>query len=91
MRKRHLSTDVAELVGLWLAEGDSKSANEITITNNCFLLIQSSYRVLKHIFNAENFRLYIYLPEKEYMLHENLPKINIRKYVDKEPENHISS
>ena len=83
MREGRLSTDVAELVGLWLAEGDNKSTNEITITNNCFPLIQSSYLVLQRIFNAENFRLYIYLPEKECILHENLPQINIKKYVDK--------
>ena len=35
-----MSKEIAQSVGLWLAEGDSKSCNEITFTNNCFELIK---------------------------------------------------
>ena len=27
---------LAECIGLWLAEGDSKTNSELTITNNCY-------------------------------------------------------
>ena len=31
--------EIAECVGLWLAEGDNKTTAEVTFTNNCFELI----------------------------------------------------
>lgn len=82
-REWKISNSVAELVGLWLAEGDNKTNREITITNNVFDLILFSYKTLKKLFRAENYRIYIYLPSENYLLKEKLPKVAIRKYVDK--------
>lgn len=82
-KRRVLSNEVAELAGLWLAEGDDKTAYEITITNNCFELIDFSYRTLKQLFKAENYRIYVYLPDKDYPLKENLPDVTVKKYTDK--------
>jgi len=72
----------AELVGLWLAEGDRKSIREITITNNCFDLIRASYKTLTQLFNANNFRIYVYLPKKGSMAKNPLPTVITRYYVD---------
>ncbi len=35
-----MGNQLAECVGLWLAEGDNKSRGEITFTNNCYELIK---------------------------------------------------
>lgn len=78
-----LSDEVAELAGLWLAEGDDKTRWEITITNNVFDLILFSYKTLNKIFKADNYRIYVYLPKKDYNLEEKLPPVAVKKYVDK--------
>ncbi len=75
-----LSKEVAELVGLWLAEGDNKSIREITITNNCIELIQFSYRVLNRLFNRAKFRLYVYLSKDHSKDIPGLPKVAVTKY-----------
>lgn len=72
---------IAELVGLWLAEGWRNSKCEITITNNCLELIKGSYWVLEKLFKG-NFRIYAYLPSKDCVLPELLPAARIKRYVD---------
>ena len=37
--KKLCTSEIAECVGLWLAEGDNKTRMEITFTNNCLFLI----------------------------------------------------
>ena len=82
MKNMYFSDDTAELVGLWVAEGDDRSKNEITITNNSFELIEFSYNILYKLFKAENYRLYVYLPDKNQKVNINLPIRNIRYYLD---------
>jgi predicted transcriptional regulator len=79
----NLSSEVAELAGLWIAEGDDKTEYEITITNNCFPLIKFSYKILKKLFKPKNFRIYIYTSKKRQMIKERMPEAKIRRYVDK--------
>lgn len=55
-----MEKDLARCVGLWLAEGDTKSVSEITFTNNCFELVELFYRRVQKLFESDNFRLYVY-------------------------------
>ena len=47
--------EIAECVGLWLAEGDKKTSAEVTFTNNCMELIiffhpiQKNFRISQQI------------------------------------------
>jgi len=53
--------EIAECIGLWLAEGDKKTKMEITFTNNCFPLIEKFHRVIKNLFTSQNSpRIYVY-------------------------------
>lgn len=55
---------IAECVGLWLAEGDSKSSREITFTNNCTELILHFHDLIKKIYGGKNaVRVYSYCPK----------------------------
>ena len=58
----NLSQEIAECVGLWLAEGDTKCNNEITFTNNSTFLINHFHRNINKLFNGyhHNIRLYVY-------------------------------
>lgn len=60
-----LAPRVAECVGLWLAEGDSKSRREITFTNNCWNLINLFYKTINKIFNDYTYNPRIYVYSKE--------------------------
>ncbi|MEK6981833.1 MAG: hypothetical protein AABX38_02780 [Candidatus Micrarchaeota archaeon] len=83
MKKPELfENSIAELAGLWIAEGDDKTKWEITITNNSLELIKFSYNVLKRLFRPKNFRIYIYLPEKSWVIKERLPKAILKYYMD---------
>jgi len=59
-----LSKEVAECVGLWLAEGDDKCNNEITFTNNEVGLVMYFDKCIRGIFtdSIARVRLYIYTP-----------------------------
>ena len=65
-----MKKEMSECVGLWLAEGDSKTKSEVTFTNNCFELIIHFHKVvlifvqgsihflkIKEIFNV--FQIYL--------------------------------
>jgi len=56
--------NIAECVGLWLAEGDSKSKYEVAFTNNKLSLIKLFHRTIKELFKNNNFRLYVYSSSK---------------------------
>lgn len=76
--------ELAECIGLWLAEGDSKTKAEVTFTNNCIELILFFQKVINGIYKGDNKpRLYIYSPTKRKPIHnfEGFKKINY--YIDK--------
>ena len=65
--KIKISPDISKCVGLWLAEGDTKTKREITFTNNCNLLIEFFSTTIENIFRNYRFhpRIYIYSKYKE--------------------------
>jgi len=78
-----IDKQVAECVGLWLAEGDNKTEAEITFTNNSLKLVKYFYRNIKNLFNADNFRLYAYYPSRDHPLKLGFKVKTIKFYVDK--------
>jgi len=57
--------EIAQAVGLWLAEGDNKTKSEITITNNSSNLIIFFHSIITKIFNLKNLpRVYVYSSSK---------------------------
>jgi len=67
MDAKLLAPRVAECVGLWLAEGDSKSRREITFTNNCWGLVDLFYKTINRVFRdyTYNPRIYVYSKNKD--------------------------
>lgn len=60
-----ITSDLARCVGLWMAEGDTKTDREITFTNNCKKLIDFFKETLISLFDKEeNPRVYIYYHRK---------------------------
>jgi predicted transcriptional regulator len=81
--KIKISPDISKCVGLWLAEGDTKTKREITFTNNCNLLIEFFSTTIENIFRNYRFhpRIYIYSKYKEKVtLNLNCIK---KYYIDK--------
>ncbi|MCX6670639.1 MAG: hypothetical protein NTX92_01790 [Euryarchaeota archaeon] len=76
--------EIAECVGLWLAEGDSKTNKEITFTNNCFPLIKFFSHTILQIFQDYHLkpRIYVYSPTGE-KVKVPLKHIQINYYIDK--------
>jgi len=60
-----MDKDLARCVGLWLAEGDTKTVAEITFTNSSFELVDLFYRKLQSLFETDNYRLYVYRPRED--------------------------
>lgn len=77
-----INKEIAECVGLWLAEGDQKSLSEITFTNNSTELVKLFYKRISHLFSTSNFRLYVYLPSSEYEMKATIPIKRKSYYVD---------
>lgn len=80
----NFNKQIAECVGLWLAEGDSKCNNEITFTNNEFSLIKFFHENIKKIFSNYQFkiRIYVYSSDgKNINVLIKVDKVNI--YTDK--------
>lgn len=62
MRSR--KNQIADCVGLWLAEGDSKTHSEVTFTNNSEELIEYFRSIIEGIYNGKNSaRVYSYSPK----------------------------
>jgi hypothetical protein len=61
---------IAECVGLWLAEGSTTSKREITFTNNCIDLIDLFHQIMNLLFKDYSFnqRVYIYSKNGEKIL-----------------------
>ncbi len=78
-----INLEVAECVGLWLAEGDTKTKWEITFTNNCYVLVELFAKTMQEIFKHEKIkpRIYIYSPDKKKIKISLNCKINY--YIDK--------
>jgi len=73
---------VAECIGLWLAEGDTKSKLEITFTNTCFKLVNIFYKILVKLFDEEKkIRIYTYSKNKKLISFPNKECI-IKNYQD---------
>jgi hypothetical protein len=71
---------VAECVGLWLAEGSTTSKSEITFTNNCLELIDLFSKTINKLFKNYSFnqRIYVYSNDGRIV---NLPYKNcVYKY-----------
>ena len=79
-----MSVKLAECVGLWLAEGDSKTKYEITFTNNNLELINHFHESMMELFRKYKKapRIYIYSSNNEKI---NLPFKNciVKNYIDK--------
>lgn len=66
-----ITKEIAECVGLWLAEGDNKTKAEITFTNNCLELILFFQRVIRKIYAGNNKpRLYVYSPTERQLFYD---------------------
>ncbi|MDY6769406.1 MAG: helix-turn-helix domain-containing protein [Candidatus Nanohaloarchaea archaeon] len=76
-----MDEDLARCVGLWLAEGDTKTSREVTFTNNCFELVELFHQTLKTL-EPERTVLQIYKPEEESDIRV-LPETETREYTDK--------
>lgn len=74
---------VAECVGLWLAEGDNKSKAEITFTNNSLRLIRYFHKIIRKLLDTDNFRLYAYYPSKVHRLRLGFKVKTIKFYIDR--------
>lgn len=81
-----MKKEIAECIGLWLAEGDNKTAYEITFTNNCLLLVMHFKTTIENFFKNDSFnpRVYVYSPTHN---HESMESIflncKINYYTDK--------
>jgi len=77
------SKEIAECVGLWLAEGDNKTDREITFTNNCFELIIFFSENIQQLYKGHNKpRIYVYSPTEKILI-KKLGNFVVRNYVDK--------
>lgn len=74
---------VAEVVGLWLADGWHNSSSEIVFTNNCVELVKHFKKVMEHFINGRGAspRIYIYSRHKDSFV-VNFPDVKVRWYVD---------
>jgi len=73
---------IAECVGLWLAEGDNKTNNEITFTNNCLELVLFFHENITKLYSGRNLpRLYIYSSTPKVLITE-LNGLRIKNYMD---------
>ena len=77
--------EIAECVGLWLAEGDKRCNNEINFSNNCFNLIKQFHKIITSLFKKYKFNIRIYIYTK-YGEKIDIPikKCKINIYIDKQ-------
>jgi len=79
-----LNKNIAECVCLWLAEGDTKTKNEITFTNNCLELIDLFYNTINILFRKYSYNpwIYVYSKNKE-KIKISYKKCIVKSYVHK--------
>ena len=74
--------EVAECVGLWLAEGDNKTLYEVTFTNNSLKLVEFFCSTIQQIYKGKNQpRLYTYGLNKPLKSHV-LSRLKRNNYTD---------
>lgn len=56
---------VSECIGLWLAEGSTRSKSEITFTNNCWELVELFHKTISKLFSKEKYNIRIYIYSRE--------------------------
>lgn len=80
----HFNKRIAECIGLWLAEGDSKSRNEITFTNNQWGLVELFHKNMSKLFSGHNpkISIYVYNSVKE-KIKVPLEKVHVNYYIDR--------
>lgn len=78
-----ISKELLECVGLWLAEGDTKTRAEVTLTNNEFSIIKHFHKTLKNNFRLSEYnpRIYVYCNTK-FKPKINIPNVRIKYYKD---------
>lgn len=76
-----MKKDLARCIGLWLAEGDTKTEREVTFTNNCFYLIKLFYRTIRDFSGLDWFRLYVY-KSSESSDYSSLEGVKTNLYID---------
>ncbi len=75
---------MAQIVGLWLAEGDHKTLREVTFTNNDSKLITFFHHVLWEHFTPRNPpRVYVYRPSKDATFDRPVMGAVYRYYIDR--------
>ncbi|MBN2421270.1 hypothetical protein JXB27_03255 [Candidatus Woesearchaeota archaeon] len=77
-----ITKEIAECVGLWLAEGNNKCNNEITFTNNSYDLILYFDDVLSKLFETSSKRLYVYSANGQNININSSAFIFIKYYED---------
>lgn len=78
-----VSKKLGECVGLWLAEGDSKTNQEITFTNNSIELILFFHETIMKFYTGKNKpRIYVYSPSFRKIFH-SIGNLKIRYYYDR--------
>lgn len=79
-----MSKELAECVGLWLAEGDNKTKAEVTFTNNCLELVLFFQRIIRKIYTGNNKpRLYIYSPAERQLFYHLDGFKKVKFYIDR--------
>lgn len=74
--------EIAQCVGLWLAEGDRKSNLELTFTNNSKKLIKIFHNTIMKIYDGKNEpRIYVYSPNDKKI--KIVGEIKTNFYLDK--------
>jgi len=83
--KEKFGNQLAECIGLWLAEGDNKTKAEITFTNSQVELIKLFDQTLRLLFHNYlfNIRLYIYSPNENIIVKSPINNCIIKRYIDK--------
>jgi len=78
-----VTSEIAECVGLWIAEGDSKSTREVTFTNNCIELVFLFHEVISQVYLGKNKpRIYVYSPSPR-KLFRAIGDIKVNYYQDR--------
>jgi hypothetical protein len=78
-----MKNNLARCIGLWLAEGDTKTSREITFTNNCFELIQLFYNVVGNYGKECNVNLQVYKPSKSSNFRTiDEQNVSVKEYTD---------
>lgn len=76
----NIQKELAECVGLWLAEGNNKCDNEITFTNSSPELIKHFHKTLSPIYQNKNIRVYTY--SKTGYVDSPINNVAVKRYFD---------